>query len=84
MSLTINHPEVNRLAQELVDYTGETLSQAVLIALRERLEREKEKLRQALLKEELLEIGQQCAALPILDQRSPEAILGYNQDGVPV
>lgn len=83
MSLTINHPEVNRLAQELVDYTGETLSQAVLIALRERLEREKEKLRQALLKEELLEIGQQCASLPILDQRSPEAILGYNQDGVP-
>lgn len=83
MPLTINHPEVTQLAQELVDYTGETLSQAVLIALRERLEREKEKQRQALLKKALLQIGQQCAALPILDQRSPEAILGYNQHGVP-
>ncbi len=83
MPLTINHPEVTQLAQELVNFTGETVSQAVLIALRERLEREKEKQGQALLKKELLQIGQQCAALPILNQRSPEAILGYDQHGVP-
>ena len=83
MSLTINHPEVDKLAQELVRYTGETLTQAVLRALRERLEQEKAKQKFPLtLKEELLEIGRSCAALPVLDNRSPEAILGYNEIGV--
>ena len=79
MTLTINHPEVDELAHELASYTGETVTQAVVKALRERLEREKEKQSPPLsLKEELLRIGQECAALPLLDQRSPEKILGYN------
>jgi antitoxin VapB len=39
--------------------------------------------RPASLKEELLQIGQECAALPILDNRSPEDIGGYNEVGVP-
>lgn len=84
MTLTINHPEADELANELVGYTGETLTEAVLTALRERLEREKEKLtRPASLKEALLQIGQECAALPVLDDRSPEDIVGYNEVGVP-
>jgi antitoxin VapB len=84
MTLTINHPEVDELAHELASYTGETVTQAVVNALRERLEREKEKQSPPLsLKEELLRIGQECAALPLLDQRSPEEILGYNEHGVP-
>jgi len=83
MSLTINHPEADKLAHELISYTGETLTQAVLNALRERLKQEKAK-RQVptSLKDELLEIGRACAALPVLDARSPEAILGYNEVGV--
>jgi|GEM_PF-2860439 hypothetical protein len=36
------------------------------------------------LKDELLHIGQQCAALPILDWRSADEILGYNEIGVAV
>ncbi len=36
----------------------------------------------ASLKEELLRIGQECASLPLLDNRSPEEILGYNEIGV--
>ena len=84
MTLTINHPEVDELAHDLASYTGETVTQAVVNALRERLEREKEKQSLPLsLKEELLRIGQECAALPLLDQRSPEEILGYNEHGVP-
>lgn len=84
MSLTINHPEADKLAHELMNYTGETLTQAVLNALRERLRQEKAKRQGAApsLKEELLEIGRACAALPVLDTRSPEAILGYDEMGV--
>jgi antitoxin VapB len=84
MAITLDHPEIDELAHELSHYTGESVTQAVLTAMRERLEREKEKLSQAVsLKEEILRIGQECAALPVLDQRTPEEILGYNQHGVP-
>jgi len=79
MALTINHPDANILAQELISYTGETLIQAVLNALRERIKREK---RNISLKDELLEIGKQCAALPVLDNRCPEEILGYNENAM--
>jgi antitoxin VapB len=84
MALTLDHPEVDELARELSYYTGESVNQAVLTALRERLEREREKLNQAApLKEELLRIGQECAALSVLDQRTPEEIIGYNEQGIP-
>ncbi|MEN8215461.1 MAG: type II toxin-antitoxin system VapB family antitoxin [Pseudomonadota bacterium] len=83
MTLTINHPDAILLVQELIGYTGETLTQAVLNALRERIKKEKERQKGAIsLKDELLQIGKQCAALPVLDNRSPEEILGYNKDGV--
>jgi hypothetical protein len=29
------------------------------------------------------EIGQHCASLPLLDSRSNEETLGYDQDGLP-
>jgi antitoxin VapB len=38
-SLNIKHPEVHRLARELADETGESMTEAVLTSLRERLER---------------------------------------------
>lgn len=84
MTLTLNNPEVDELAQELSQYTGESLTEAVITALRERLAREKAKSNPSVsLKEEILRIGQACAALPVLDPRLPEEILGYNQHGVP-
>jgi len=43
MALTINHPEIDKLAHELMSYTGETLTQVLLNTLRERLEQEKAK-----------------------------------------
>jgi len=83
MALTINHPEANSLAQELISYTGETLTQAVLNALRERLQKEKVKRKEVTsLKDELLPIGKECAALPVLDNRTPYEILDYNNNGV--
>ncbi|EDN66769.1 Rv0623-like transcription factor [Beggiatoa sp. PS] len=70
------------MVQELISYTGETLTQAVLNALRERIKTEKRKGAAISLKDELLQIGKECAALPILDNRTPEEILGYNNNGV--
>ena len=79
MALKINHPEIEQLMRELVDYTGETTTQMLLNTLRERLAREKARRRRPLsLQDELLRIGRECAALPVLDSRTPEEILGYS------
>lgn len=84
MALKIKNPEADELAHELARYTGETVSQAVVNALRERLEREKNKQNQtASVAETLLRIGRECAALPVLDKRSAEEIIGYNDMGIP-
>jgi antitoxin VapB len=82
MTLELKDPEVNELAQELARATGETIPQAVVNALRERLAREKARQRQPeTLAERLLQIGQACAALPLLDARPADEIIGYDEQG---
>ena len=84
MTTMTTHPEVKRLTQELVRYTGETTTEAMLNALKERLERERRKHQSTpRLAEQLLKLGRECAALSVLDTRSAEEILGYDVHGVP-
>lgn len=65
LALSIKHPEADRLARELAERTGETLTEAVINALRERLARETGRVRSLPLSEELRRIGARCAALPV-------------------
>ena len=83
MALSIKDPEADRLARELAARTGETLTQAVVVALRERLARETGRTRSIPLREELAAIRQRCAVLPVLDTRSADEILGYDGRGLP-
>jgi antitoxin VapB len=83
MALSIKHPEADRLARELAALTGETLTDAVVIALRERLARQTGRARAVSLREELVTIRQRCASLPVLDDRTPEEIIGYDSQGLP-
>ena len=83
MALSIKHPEADRLARELAKSTGEGLTEAVINALRERLAREKGRKRGRRLSEELRAIGERVAALPVLDTRTPEEILDYDDRGLP-
>ena len=83
MALSLKDKETDRLARAVAALTGETLTDAVRVALAERLERVR--LRQgepAGLAERLMEIGRHCAALPDLDPRSPEEIVGYDENGM--
>lgn len=84
MALSIKDPEADRLARELAERTGETLTQAVVTALRERLARETGRTGAVPLRDELAAIRQRCAALPVLDHRSDEEILGYGDRGLPI
>ena len=83
MPLSIKNAEADRLARELANTTGESLTQAVIRALRERLLRERGRTRGVSLTEELRSIRKRCSVLPVLDDRTPDEILGYDENGLP-
>ena len=60
MSLNIKNEEAHRLAQRLSRLTGESLTEAVTRAVRERLDRIRRE-RGTSLSDRLLEIGRDCA-----------------------
>jgi antitoxin VapB len=73
----------DRVVRELAAETGESITTAVTIAARERLER----LRGAVPRErrsiELTRIAERSAGRGVGDRRSAEEILGYGPDGLP-
>lgn len=83
MSLNIKNPETERLARELSELTGESLTTAVTVALRERLERVKRDRGEALV-EEILAIGREAAARMKEPYRSVDhGELLYDEQGLP-
>ena len=84
MALSLKDPETDRLARQVANLTGETLTEAVRTSLRERLSQEKLKRGEGPdLAKKLGEIANRCAALPELDNRSADEILGYDENGLP-
>ena len=83
MALNIKNPETERLAHLLADATGESLTEAVTVALRERLAavRRIDDREQMIASVERLQ--ETIRALPVLDARTPEEILGYDEYGLP-
>ena len=61
MSLNIKNDETCRLARELADLTGESMTGAVTVALRERLEREKQRQDKDALLRDIRAIAERCA-----------------------
>jgi antitoxin VapB len=84
MAIHIQDPETDRLARELSAATGETITQAVNNSLRARLRTVSNVPRRS--KEEIIaaveKITAELALLPVLDHRSPDEILGYNENGL--
>jgi antitoxin VapB len=83
MTLSIKNEEADRLARQLAEATGESLTEAVIRALRERLERVLGRRRAASLGDEIARMQERIARLPRLDERSDDEILGYDEQGVP-
>jgi antitoxin VapB len=76
-------PDTERLARKVADEAGETITQAITRALEERLLRMTGKAMPGRLVDEIMKIGERCAALPDLDERSADEIIGYGPDGTP-
>lgn len=83
MALSIKDDEADRLARELARYTGESLTQVVIVSLRERLSRLKPPSTSSNLVEEIGRIGRRVAGREQFDHRTPEEILGYDESGLP-
>jgi antitoxin VapB len=83
MALNIRNPETERLAETLAKLAGETKTEAVTRALRDRLARLRRERSGRRLADDLNEIATHCARLPVRDARPPEEILGYDEHGLP-
>lgn len=83
MALSIKDSETERLARDLAARTGETITVATRRALEERLRRVGSNTRKAALLEDLAAIQRRWNALPVLDPRSPDEIIGYDENGLP-
>jgi antitoxin VapB len=85
MHLNIKNHEVHELAKELAELTGESMTEAVLIALRERLARERNtEERIEARAETLMAIGREVASRipPKLRDKDRDAEL-YDERGLP-
>jgi antitoxin VapB len=82
MALSIKSHEADRLARELAATTGESLTDAVTEALRERLERERAR-RTVNMQRQLRRLADEVRSLPVLDDRTADSIVGYDDRGLP-
>jgi len=83
MPLNIRNKQAEDLAGALAKLTGETKTEAVTQALRERIERVRRARSKRRLADELDGIAIHCATLPIHDRRSADEIIGYDEQGIP-
>ena len=83
-ALNIKDPETHRLARELSRRTGRSITEAVRESLRQSLAQQKGSDREEKrLVERVMAIARRAAARPVLDPRTPEEIIGYDNFGVP-
>ena len=83
MPLSIKNPEADDLARELARETGESITEAVIVSLRERLRKIRGARGPVRLADELRTIRERCSTYPVLDDRPPDEILGYGETGLP-
>jgi antitoxin VapB len=83
MALSIKDPDVDRLARQLARVTGESITEAVNVAVRDRLEREERRRGKSIDRAKIEQIVAEIAALPVVDERSPDELLGYDEHGLP-
>ena len=82
MALSIKNPQADRLARELARTTGETLTEAVTTAIRQRLVRETGR-NPDTFEADVERIVAEVSRLPVLDDRTADEIIGYDEHGLP-
>jgi antitoxin VapB len=83
MALNIKDPEADRVVRELAEVTGESITAAITVAARERLDRVRGVAPAQERARRIRALADEFSKLPVLDDRSPDEILGYDEDGLP-
>jgi antitoxin VapB len=78
MTIIIKNDRAEELARQVAAETGESLTDAVIRSLEERLESLKSRRAAPELAETLMAISRRCSSLPDLDSRAADEILGYD------
>ena len=84
MALSLKDKETDSLARQVASLTGETLTEAVRGALRLRLRDEQLKRGKGPWDDAAIDaVVAQFNALPVLDNRTDDEIVGYDENGLP-
>lgn len=83
MALNIKDPETDRLARELARETGESITVAARVAIEERLVRVRRQHPAEDIDQKLAQIIERGRSRAMLDDRSAEEIIGYDEHGLP-
>ena len=81
MGISLKNDKAEKLARQVAAAAGESLTDAIIHALEERLERLKGRRSAPDLAEAVMVISRRCRSLPDLDTRSADEILGYDEKG---
>lgn len=79
MALSIKNDRADQLARELAGLTGESITDAIITSLERRLADER-RLRRRRSVDDLVD---RFRRLPVLDPRSADEIIGYDENGLP-
>ena len=82
MALNIKDPDTDRLARELAAATGESITLAARRAIEERLQRVRARVSVSD-DTDLRAIISRGRVRAMIDNRTPDHILGYDADGIP-
>jgi antitoxin VapB len=84
MPLNIKDKQTHEMARKLANLTGETMTKAVKTAIEERLARcENLPRKRRGIADKLNRLAEYCASLPVYDDRTPDEIIGYDENGLP-
>jgi antitoxin VapB len=83
MALHINNPETERNVRALAAATGEPIAEAVNKAALERMKSLRARKHDPKRMEAVRALLARVDALPRLDPRTPEEIIGYDENGLP-
>jgi antitoxin VapB len=83
MALSIRNQHAEKLARDVAATAGESITQAIIHALEERLARLQGRRSAPDTLQEIMTIGRRCSDLPDQDPRTADEILGYDDTGAP-
>jgi antitoxin VapB len=81
MALSIRNSKAEALAREAAREGGETITDAIIHALEDRVAKYRGRRTEQDLAQQIMDIAARCSSLPNLDHRTAEEILGYDQNG---